>query len=170
MLNRKFIIASIVFLFMLCLLLPLTDRLAVIVEGSVKVIFPLSEGDSFQLGYIHSVNKSPVWDTVQREGLKLCITESRFYSFGAGIPTSPENEGAVFTVLDDCILLSNINRKFPEISLYVGRVAEHTLKIQGKTFALADISLPGSIMKMKIKKVSLLDIIVLTIQANTVSK
>ena len=48
------------------------------------------QGDTFELGYLHSVARSDVWDTFQidPEG-KLLLLETRFQGQGYGLPGGP---------------------------------------------------------------------------------
>jgi hypothetical protein len=50
-------------------------------------------GDTFQLGYLHSVAKSDVWDTFQIDSQgQILLVESRFQGQAYGLPGGPEGK------------------------------------------------------------------------------
>jgi len=117
----------------------------------------MAEGEEFVLSFIHSVNRRPVDDTLRVEGDHLLIVKSRFDSFGAGMPET--SAGTSTLQLDkDGWLLWTVNRPVPEIRLFVGRVAKHTLKLKGREIALADLANPGASLLIKTSKISLYEI------------
>lgn len=116
-----------------------------------------SQGEEFIIGFTHSVNKRPVYDYVQVDQESLLVVKSRYDAFGAGMPESAP-PGAVLQTIDDNILeLTNINLLLPEIGLFVGTVANHTLTIKGNTLALTDIVPPGTQLKFHVARISYLD-------------
>lgn len=81
--------------------------LSLIAAGGIVAVYPLMllslespqgvilrrmvrQGDTFELGYLHSVARSDVWDTFQidPEG-KLLLLETRFQGQGYGLPGGP---------------------------------------------------------------------------------
>ena len=69
---------------------------------------PIMRDEKFTIKYTHSVNKSPVEDSIKWNGNKLIIYESLYQSYGAEIPNEPEN-GQTFIWTEKGLLLSNIN-------------------------------------------------------------
>ena len=142
------------------LLWPLMPALE-IVDGVTDVsrFVPGSEsGEEFVLSFVHSVNKRPVYDTLRAEGDHLVIVKSRFDSFGAGMPEASTAEGTL-TVAKDGWLEWTVNRPVPEITVRVGRVAEHTLHLKGREIRLADLAQPGAPLTMRVRKARMLDLI-----------
>lgn len=89
--------------------------------------------NGFIISYTHSVNKGRIHDFYKcNENDSLLILQStHFVSYGAGIPEPEEVPGANFIALDDCYIISNINRAIPSLVMAVGLVANHS-------FALAE--------------------------------
>jgi hypothetical protein len=46
----------------------------------------------------------------------------------------------------------------PEITVRVGRVAEHTLHLKGREIRLADLAQPGVPLTMRVRKARMLDL------------
>jgi hypothetical protein len=126
-------------------------------DGRVAFCARVRSGDEFVLSFVHSVNKRPVYDTLRAEGDHLVIVKSRFDAFGAGMPDASTDEGTL-TVAPDGWLEWTVNRPMPEITVRVGRVAEHTLHLQGREIRLADLAQPGAPLTMRIRKARMLDL------------
>jgi hypothetical protein len=122
---------------------------------SGKVVFcaPVTDGEEFLLSFIHSVNKRPVYETLRVAGNRLWIVKSRYDSFGAGMPEASTQEGSL-RVGSDGWLEWTVNREVPEINLFVGWVANHTLRLKGREMILANIVEPGTSLSIRAQKVS----------------
>jgi len=126
-------------------------------QGKVVFCAEMAEGEEFVLSFIHSVNKRPVYDTLRIEGDHLLIVKSRYDSFGAGMPeTSTEDMKLQFD--KEGWLVWTVNRPVPEILLFVGRVADHSLSIKGREMALVDLADPGTSLSLKTHKASFFEI------------
>jgi hypothetical protein len=115
-------------------------------------------GEEFVLSFIHSVNRRPVYDTLRVEVDHLVIVKSRFDSFGAGMPEASTEEGTL-TIGKDGWLEWTVNRHVPEITVRVGRIADHTLHLKGREVRLTDLAVPGSALTLRIRKAPMLDLI-----------
>ena len=127
-------------------------------EGRVAFCVWVRPGEEFVLSFVHSVNKRPVYDTLRAEGDHLVIVKSRFDSFGAGMPEASTDEGTL-TVAPDGWLEWTVNRPVPEITVRVGRVAEHTLHLKGREIRLADLAEPGKALTMRVRKIRMFDLL-----------
>ena len=107
----------------------------------------VAEGEEFVLSFTHSVNKRPVYDTIRVENGHLVVVGSRFDSFGAGMP-----EGARLS--KDGSLEWIVNRPVPEISFFLGWVANHTIELKGRKLALINLAQPGTLLSVRTEKVS----------------
>jgi hypothetical protein len=107
----------------------------------------MAEGEEFTLSFIHSVNKRPVYDMIRVKGNQLVIVKSRFDSFGAGMP-----EGS--HIGEDGGLEWTVNRLVPEVSFFVGWVANHSLHIKGQDIPLARLVEAGTLLSLRIEKAS----------------
>jgi hypothetical protein len=118
-------------------------------RGQMVLCVDMADGEEFVLSFIHSVNKRPVYDTLRTARDHLVIVKSRFDAFGAGMPESSTEEGTL-RVAEDGWLEWTTNRSVPEVVVRVGRVAEHTLHLKGRSVPLKDVAEPGSPLSMQI--------------------
>lgn len=91
--------------------------------------YPIDEATHFSVGFIHSVNKSPVIDIYEIQDGEIFIEETIYYGFGAGVETV-RNPGETISYLDDgAMLLGNLHRSIPDVGLtyLVGAVSDHTM-------------------------------------------
>ncbi len=117
----------------------------------------LDEGEPFIISYLHSVNRRPVYDTLRMGEDGLVIAQSRFDAFGAGMPTH-DGEGGKLTRDGDGWLVWTVNRPLPEITIFVGRTARHTLHVRGKKTPLEDVAPPGTSLTFRARRFSLYQI------------
>jgi hypothetical protein len=122
-------------------------------SGQVVYCAQMADGEEFLLSFIHSVNKRPVYDTLRVVGDHLLIVKSRYDSFGAGMPEASTEEGKL-EVGGDGWLEWTVNREVPEVNLFVGWVAHHTLRLKGREILLTDLAEPGTSLSIKTRKVS----------------
>jgi len=122
-------------------------RVAKVKKAELLFCARMAENEEFVLSFIHSVNKRPVFDTLRIEGNQLLIVKSRFDSFGAGMP-----EGSQMG--QDGWLEWVVNRPVPEVTLFVGWVANHSLRLKGREIPLADLAEPGTLLSLRAGKAS----------------
>jgi hypothetical protein len=113
----------------------------------------MAEGEEFILSFIHSVNKRPVYDTIRVEGDHLLIVKSRFDSLSAGMPDA-STEGMKLKFGKDGWLEWTVNRPVPEITFFLGWVANHSIHLKGRDIALTDLAEPGTLLSLRIQKSS----------------
>jgi hypothetical protein len=84
-------------------------------KGKVLLWRIVRPGDTFQLGYLHSVAKSDVWDTfrIEPEG-RIQLTETRFQGQAYGLPAGPEGQEQ-WTREGDWFRITGIRRVVPFI-------------------------------------------------------
>jgi hypothetical protein len=86
-------------------------------ESQGKVFFRkmVHPGDTFQLGYLHSVAKSDVWDTFQVDPQgRIVLLDSRFQGQAYGLPGGPEGAER-WTREGDWFRITGIRRVVPSI-------------------------------------------------------
>jgi hypothetical protein len=75
----------------------------------------VSPGDTFQLGYLHSVARSDVWDTFQVDSRgQIVLFETRFQGQAYGLPGGPV-DGEQWTREGDWFRVTGIRRVVPFI-------------------------------------------------------
>jgi len=122
-------------------------RVANVKKAELLFCARMAENEEFVLFFIHSVNKRPVFDTLRIEGNQLLIVKSRFDSFGAGMP-----EGSQMG--QDGWLEWVVNRPVPEVTLFVGWVANHSLRLKEREIPLSDLAEPGTLLSLRAGKAS----------------
>ena len=102
--------------------------------------YPARKGDTFGIGFIHSVNKSPVTDYYELKKDGIYVVKTVYYGFGAGVQTELE-EGQKLEYGDDgSMIITGFDRKMDDLVYYVGTVSDHTLTLEdGKEISLRDL-------------------------------
>lgn len=120
-------------------------------KGSVLFVHAVSPGDSFTIGYKHSVELCSVWDYYRiDEKFRIILYETTFPSCNTGLPVAP-SENEIFHHDGDSFRISNMNRVIPSISLWVNEMYDNTITIGDKTSKL--YSLAGdTLLGVEIKK------------------
>lgn len=75
------------------LLLPVWPVLRVSDEGSTIGYLPLAEGERFTVSYVHSIDRLPIEEDIERRDGRLVADTTRVRQFGAGMGQVP-GEGA----------------------------------------------------------------------------
>lgn len=105
------------------------------IYAKIKVV----EGDEFSIGFIHSVNKSPLTDVYQIKDHKIYVVRTIYYGFGAGVQTEIE-DGQTLTYSDNGgMIVSGFDQEMTHLSYIVGTVSDHVLTIHDKEFSLRDL-------------------------------
>ena len=108
-------------------------------SGRIYGRWSLEEGDEFSIGFIHSVNQSPVRETFIIENGMIRLQALRFYSYGAGIP-SDLDEGQMLGRDGDAMIITGFNTVLNELNLIVGTIADHLLLINGEELSLQELT------------------------------
>lgn len=126
-------------------------------SGRAVLCARVQPGQEFVLSFVHSVNRRPVYDTLRVEADHLVIVRSRFDTFGAGMPEASTQDGTL-RVAEDGWLEWTVNRPTPELTVRVGRVADHTVHYKGRDIRLSDLAEPGSALTLRVRKSRCLDL------------
>jgi len=140
---------------------PLFPLLEIVDGRAGRVVFcaRAQPGEELVLSFVHSVNRRPVYDTLRVEADHLVIVRSRFDTFGAGMPEASTQDGTL-TVAEDGWLEWTVNRPTPEITVRVGRMADHTVHYKGRDIRLSDLAEPGSALTLRVRKSRWLDLMI----------
>jgi hypothetical protein len=141
------------------LLWPLFPVLEIVDGRGGRVVFcaRVQPGQEFVLSFVHSVNRRPVYDTLRVEADHLVIVRSRFDTFGAGMPEASTQDGTL-RVAEDGWLEWTVNYPTPELTVRVGRSADHTMHYKGRDIRLSDLAEPGSALTLRVRKSRCLDL------------
>ena len=108
-------------------------------SGQIYACYPVENGDTYAVEFVHSVNKSPVRDVFEiREG-EIWNTQCIYYGFGAGVEEELA-EGEILTFGENGeMIISNIEKKMDNLVIVVGTISDHTLYIGEETISLRDL-------------------------------
>ena len=144
---------------LLFITIPIFPRLVLksVKDNNNKYIFNLIKKE-FIISYTHSVNKGRVNDYyIIDENYNIILDKTTFVSYGAGIAEPENNENII--IKDDNIEINNINRVIKDFYLFVGIIAEHSITIDNNEIMLKSLFKPQTNIKIKYKRVSLIDLI-----------
>lgn len=86
---------------------------------------------SFEIGWIHSVEKEPWFETYEVHNQKFLLIETRFKTFGAGTPSE-----AIDTTMKNGFVYMKMNRLMEEIHLTVSDQVQTTFYTKDQTIRL----------------------------------
>lgn len=113
---------------------------------------PADYGETITIWYMHSIVRRPVLEMLHLEPDGSLMVDGTIYDMnGTGLPYAPE-PGEKFELKDGKYILSNMNRVFPEVVLAVGWVAKHKLIIRDRTLPLANVTPPGTAIRLRVGK------------------
>ena len=141
------------------LLLPMVPSLWL--EGeSARLALPLRDGEEFGIRYNHSVNRSPVVDTIQREGADLIVRRSLFQTYGAGIPVLDDKVGTEYYETEAGFVLDGIDATHAEIALLTGTYGDHHLLYRDQDIQLKAIFGEMALVRLHIGSASLWQLLI----------
>lgn len=101
--------------------------------------YRLAPGQQFSVGFVHSVNKSPVVDTYQVEPDGIYVINTVYYGFGAGVQTEL-GEGQTLSYGEDgSMIISGFDQKIEPLVYTVGTVSDHILSLKDQQISLRDL-------------------------------
>lgn len=101
----------------------------------------------FTLSFIHSVEKTPVYEVFQiTEDNKLILVETTFSSLGVGLPYTEDN--GEFKNEQGKFKLTGLNREFTSITMRVSPIPKHTITVGEKTYSLLSFVASDDLVKI----------------------
>jgi len=116
--------------------------------GQTLEIGPISEGETFELDFIHSVDKLPVQDFFVCRNGALILEQTRCLSFGAGLGYAGQGE---LKGENGWNIIDNMDRQVGTLPLRVGTVADHTIVYRGEKFHLVRYFAPKSLVMVGVE-------------------
>ncbi|MGM0836993.1 MAG: DUF1850 domain-containing protein [Bacillota bacterium] len=126
--SKRFMMGSTVLLIVLLVLLFV--KVPVFQVSFKEDSFFLKE-ETFELGWIHSVEKEPWFETYERRDDGLLLVRTRFKTFGAGTPST----GEIIPSKDGFVHMK-INQKMENLQLSVSENVKTTLYLEGRSIPL----------------------------------
>ena len=131
----------------------LTPCLTLSAEGRRLAMYEAGPDLQLTIDFIHSVQKTPVEEKlrVSPDCQKLELVETRYHSFGVGLPFL-DSEGD-FRQEGNDFVITGMNRKFPELSLRTGLGTKLTVSIShagaARRWELYRDYAPGTLIEFK---------------------
>jgi len=150
-----FLITGLILILLAAAFLPLFPCLRVTHDKAPILCLSLKEGDTFSIRYNHSVNRSPVIDTIERTGNTLTVRTSLFQTYGAGIPVLSDGVGTHRETTPEGILLTGIDAPHDVIHLLTGTYADHHILYEGREIQLKALAGEKQLVIIEAKQTSL---------------
>ncbi|WP_097148992.1 DUF1850 domain-containing protein [Ureibacillus acetophenoni] len=109
---------------------------------------------SFQLKWIHSVEKEEWIEVYEKSGDELLLTETYFKTFGAGVPSDSKN-----TELVNGFVRMDINLKYPEMNLTVSENVQTTIITDNRLIPLYSYTSDYELVHIKSESIYLWQLI-----------
>lgn len=153
--NNKIKIVIIIVLLVI-FLLPMFNAFMIIDVENNNIVYvsAASKITEFYIQFIHSVNKTPVYEYYKISNQQFYLCKTEFYSYGAGMPEF-EDYGQRPYIEDGIVHVDNLNIKMESFTIFVGTIANHTINFNNTSLKLSQIVKPGKSAQFKVGKVSL---------------
>ena len=121
--------------------------------GNVIKEYTIPYDGYFSIGFVHSVNKSPVIDYYKfNKNNEIYVYKTIYYNYGAGVESELENDEVLSYGEDGSMIIDNINKKIDNLTYYISDLYDHKLSINGdKEISLWDICGKNIMINIKIK-------------------
>lgn len=106
------------------------------------------KSDFFELSWIHSVEKEEWIETYKRKDNQLLLTETRFKTFGAGVPSQSNNVS-----IENGYVKMQINQPFKELNLTVSSNVKTTIIVEQEEIPLYQYTEDYSMVHIFIEKI-----------------
>jgi len=111
--------------------------------GALLFRHRIDEGALFSVGYIHSVNQSPVTEIYQIRQGQIVLTALEFETFGAGMPTELDPGQTLVHLPAGGFRIEGFYRVISDLRYLIGHVADLTLYIDGREVPLNTLDASG---------------------------
>ncbi|GBF35067.1 DUF1850 domain-containing protein [Desulfocucumis palustris] len=127
-------------------------------NGKTVLQFSLAVDKGFSLYYVHSVQKTPVWEYYSLDsGDRLALNSTVYDSLGVGLPFLA-GDGKL-TEDGGKFILTGINRRFREVNIRAVPLARQALIYRGRMYYYNDYFASGALVNIKVRRLSAVDII-----------
>jgi hypothetical protein len=123
-------------------------------EGSPVFVRIVRPGSEFALGFIHSVELSPVWDYFRvDDSYRIILYETAIRSFNTGLPSTLTGEERLHRERDG-FRISGVNRVLPSFDLWVHERTDNTLKVGDESLKLYSLA-GNTLLRISIREACL---------------
>jgi hypothetical protein len=111
-------------------------QIAVVKQEKLVYLQRVAPGDRFSTGYIHSVERSPVWEYFCIDpDYRIILRETTFKSSNVGLPYAAFGD-EVFHSETDGFRITNMNRMISRLLIWADRSYKNRLQFRGEDLAL----------------------------------
>jgi len=123
--------------------------------GALLFRHRIDEGDIFSVGYIHSVNRSPVTEVYQIQQGRIVLTALEFETFGAGMPTELEPGQTLTHLPAGGFRIEGFYRVIGDLRYLIGHTADLTLHIDGRDVPLSTLDEAGQSVHIAFRRLTI---------------
>ncbi|NCB30338.1 MAG: DUF1850 domain-containing protein [Clostridia bacterium] len=124
--------------------------------GKLLLALPIRQEETFSIRYIHSVNLSPVIDTLQWSGQDLVLRTTLFSDYGWGMPVLADGIGTHFEHTPDGFLISGIDKAQASVPILLQQVPDHHILYRGREISLLKLAGSGAFLRIAGERMNLL--------------
>jgi len=122
-------------------------------ENKPLFISPVTKGETFEIRYIHSVEKIPVAGIFRvNDGNRIEVVESIFSSYGAGLPSDTSREDITFE--GDRMRIRHRGIAMDRLRIFISPFTHQQFIYSGDKVELSSIT-EGHIVEIKVRRIPL---------------
>ena len=122
----------------------------------VLFAWQIETNSTFEVTYTHSLNQSPITDTIRWTEDGLVVEKSVFMTFGAGVPIPSDGVGTELLFVDGRYELTGIDKHMPGFYIMTQEVPDHRIKFQGREASLLELAGSGASVYITVKRLPLI--------------
>jgi hypothetical protein len=122
-------------------------------DNRVLFMSPISKGETFEIRYIHSVEKVPVAGIFRvSDGNRIEVRESIFSSYGAGLPFDTSREDITFE--GDRMRIRHRDVVIDRLRIFISPFTNQQLMYSGRRVDLSSVR-EGHIVEIRVRRIPL---------------
>lgn len=139
---------------------PLFQRFTITDGKSGNIVFQdrVEKYNDFYISFIHSVNKTPVYEYYSISEDEFILERATFSSYGAGMPEAGEYGSGAPSIVNGMVQLDNIDKKFKNFTYISGTYANHSLNTDDNKIFFSKLVKPQTSATFEVKKISIITI------------
>ena len=123
-------------------------------RGAVRFAERVEEGEQFAIGFIHSVNLSPVVEIYEVRGGDIVLVALEFETFGAGIPTEIAPGQTLLHLPGGGMRIEGYDRIIADLRYLIGHTADLALHIGDSEVPLRSLDEPGQSLRFAVRQLN----------------
>ena len=124
-------------------------------NGNLLFAWTINEGERFEVGFMHSLNLSPIVDVFEWTDDTIVLHASRFHTVGGGAPTPADFPGSELIQTDTGFELVGINLPFGSFAILTQEIPNHRISFGSREAFLLELVGPGESVTIDVRRFSL---------------